>query len=341
MEMSTNVSGTLTSPQDDSSDTTFFVNIVIGSMGMIGNAFVCFVMLRHRNIFNSTTNKLITHQSFLDFLASFTLVLRRFLVIDPPATVPENFLGSLYCKLWWSEWALYGTYVTSTYNLVAISIERYFATCQPVKHRNMLTNHLLPKIIAAAWLCGWLPQTHILPISYQQGGECHLMWPYPSGQALWGVTAILIDLIIPLTIMVFAYTKVVLELRRRSKARAGDNNKEAKNMLSRANKNVTKTLVVVGVFFAICWTPTEINYLLYNLGLHEDFSISSAVHEVIGAVVVVNLCINPFIYCFTYERFQNQAKKMVFGRCQRTVNRVDITNGSTRQEANAQHNEQE
>ncbi len=139
-----------------------------------------------------------------------------------------------------------------------------------------------------------------------------------------------------MTVMIFAYTKIILELRRRSRARVDDNNQDARNMLSRANKNVTKTLLVVVIFFAVCWTPTEIYYMFLNLGAIE-VSVYNATLPIFSAVVVVNLCINPFIYCFTYERFQKQAKKMVFGRCQRTVNPVDTTSVSTRQEADAHH----
>ena len=323
-------------PQNSFNYTAFYASIFVGSLGMIGNAFVCLVMLRYRSVFISTTNKLIIHQSIVDFLGAFVFILRQLLVISPPAIVPDNVLGSVYCKVWWSPFLQYSVFITSSYNLVAISLERYYATCQPVKHRSMFSNNRLKMVILIAWLCGSLPTAHNFPISHQTNGVCGVYWPSSAFRAVVGFLVFVRDLVIPLAIMVFAYTKIILELRRRSKARDDDNNQDARNMLSRANKNVIKTLLVVVIFFAVCWTPTEIYYMVFNLGLIEVFAFNAAL-PLFSTVVVVNLCINPFIYCFTYERFQKQAKKMIFSGRLRNINRVDTTSGSTRQEASAQH----
>ena len=334
IEMST-VSSRTSEPQDNSGSTAFYAYIILGSLGVIGNASVCLVMLRYRNVFNSSTNKLIIHQSFVDFLASLVFLLRRFLIISPPAVVPDNILGSLYCKLWWSEWPQYGMFVASTYNLVAISLERYLATCQPVRHRNMFSMLRLKLIMAASWVCGLIPELHNLVLVYEVNNTCDVFWLSFASQAGLGVFIFLKDLIIPITIIIFAYSKIIFEIRKRSKARVCDNNRDAQKMLSKANKNVTKTLLLVAVLFAICWIPTEISYIMYNLGVNP---LNSTVFEAMGAIVVVNLCVNPFIYCFTYERFQTQVKKMVCGGCQPRGNQVDvITDGSTRHDANEQH----
>ena len=322
--------------QDDSSNVAFYVYIVLGVLGMIGNAFVCVVMMRYRSVFNSTTNKLIIHQSMVDFLGSFVFILGRTLLITSPEKVPDSILGSVYCKLWWSEFPQYGMLITSTYNLAAISLERYLATCKPVKHRNMFSsNRQLKLIIATVWICGWLPEFHLLPVAYQVAGTCDAIWPSPTFQALAGFLIFIAEFSLPLAIIIFAYTKIILELYKRSKARVGDAN-QARNMLSKANKNVTKTLLVVAISYIICWTPTEVDYLLYNLELNNNFVDAS----IWRGIVLLNVCINPFIYCFTYERFQKQLKKMVCGGCQRNrINHVDTTSGSLRQAANTQHTE--
>ena len=311
-----------------------YVNTFLGLLGLIGNAFVSLVMLRNRKVFNSVTNKLIIHQSIVDFLASFLFILQQFLKISP-GTVPDNILGSLYCKLWSSELLKYTVFVTSSYNLVAISIERYYATCKPVRHRNMFTTCRLKMIMATAWICGLISTGHILFSWFQSHSTCVPLWSSPVVQSVIICQSVATSLLIPLFIMTIAYVKIILELRRRSRARANDNNQDARNMLSRAEKNVTKTLLLVVIFFAICWTPGSVNYLLFNFGIFDPSSFSS-VSAIFSTIVFVNLCINPFIYCFTYERFQKQVKKMVCGR-QRNINQVGTTSGSTRQDTNAQH----
>ena len=307
--------------QDNSAIVSFYLSITLGLLGVIGNAFVCLVMLRYPKVFNSTTNRLIIHQSVVDLLSSIVFLLRKYLVIT---TVPDTTLGSLYCRLWWSDWPQYGMFVTSTYNLVAISIERYIATCHPVSHRNLFSTSWLKLIMVAAWMSGWITQAHLIPNSFRVDDACNLSWSNPALQAVVGIFIFLLELIIPLAVIIFTYSKIIVELHRRSKVRAGDNNQDARNMLSKANKNVTKTLLLVAVFFAICWIPADVSYLIFNLGLNVDF-VDSTVNVIMGAMVVVNICVNPFIYCFTYERFQKQAKKMVFGTCVGSVNRVGAT----------------
>ncbi len=184
-------------PQESSGYTAFYLSIFVGSLGLIGNAFVCLVMLRYRSVFNSTTNKLIIHQSVVDFLGALVSVLRQLLVILPPAIVPDNILGSVYCKLWWSPFLQYSLFITSSYNLVAISIERYYATCRPVKHRTTFSNRRLKMVILIAWLCGSVPTTHTIPISHQTNGGCGISWPSPAFQAVGGFLVFVRDLVIP------------------------------------------------------------------------------------------------------------------------------------------------
>ncbi|XP_022084727.1 delta-type opioid receptor-like [Acanthaster planci] len=278
-------------------------------------------MLRYRTVFSSTTNKLILHQSAVDLVASLVFFVRRVLEVSSPVT--DNAAGSLYCKLWWSEWPIYGMFVTSTYNTVAISVERYFAVCHPVKHRNMLSSYCLKSVVLAVWLCGWLPEAHLVPISHHSKNSCDISWPSPTVQAVGGVIILVYELVIPLSVMVFSYSKVILELRKRSNARMRNNNNEAQNMMSKANKNVTKTLIVVAIFFALCWIPNNVNYTLFNLGLHVD-SYDGTLTQATGATVLLNMCINPFIYCFAYDRFQKQVRELVSSTCRCRNNQVSI-----------------
>ncbi len=336
MEISTVSGPTTDAPRASSNDAAFYLYLTLGSLGLIGNAFVCLVMIRYRNVFNSSTNKLIIHQSLVDFLASLVFILRRCLVISP-GNVPQNTLGSFYCRLWLPAIPQFGLFITSSYNLVAISIERYYATCQPVRHRNLFPGSRLKMIMAAVWMCGWVPEFHVIFTAQRVAGDCYHIWPSYASQTVGGFLVFLIELIIPIAVIIFAYTKIILELRKRSRARAEDNNQDARNMLSRANKNVTKTLLVVVVFFGICWTPASINYLLFNLGINELLVLNIVSP---ASFLTVNMCTNPIIYCFTYERFQKQAKKMMCRGCRHNVNRVDATGGLIMHVTNAQHTAQ-
>ncbi|XP_033641660.1 nociceptin receptor-like [Asterias rubens] len=296
----------------------------MGSLGILGNGFVCFVMLRYRKVFNSTTNKLIIHQSCVDLIGSCVFLVGRFAHMG---VVPDSFLGRLYCHVWWSEWPQYAMFVTSTWNLVAISVERYLAICRPVWYRNVFTPRRLKLVFLGVWMMGWVQDSHLAMVTHYDSKilGCDFSWPSSEIRAVGGVLVFLHEFVIPMVIMVSSYSLIIRKLRQRAQAHGRDNNTSAQETFSKANRNVTQTVVLLTVSFFICWGPTETNYLLINLGLHQPVNIYEDIYyRVTGGIVVINLCISPFIYCFTYERFQKQVKEMVGRR----TRRVDDTSGS-------------
>ncbi|XP_033641662.1 mu-type opioid receptor-like [Asterias rubens] len=306
-------------------DGQLFFYYTLSSLGILGNGFVCFVMLRYRKVFNSTTNKLIIHQSCLDLIGSCVFLVERFAHMG---VVPDSFLGRLYCHVWWSEWPQYGMFVASTWNLVAISVERYLAICRPVWYRNVFTPRRLKLVMMTAWMMGWVEAAHLLVVCFYDSEVlgCNVSWFSSEIQAVAGVLVFLHELVVPMSIMVLCYSLIIWKLRQRAQAHGRDNNTSAQETFSKANRNVTQTVVLVTIFFFICWSPTETNYLLFNLSVYQPVNLYEDIfYRVTGGIVVINLCINPLIYCFTYERFQKQLKEMVGRR----TRRVEDTSNST------------
>ncbi|XP_022098631.1 prolactin-releasing peptide receptor-like [Acanthaster planci] len=64
--------------------------------------------------------------------------------------------------------------------------------------------------------------------------------------------------------------------------------------LKRAWSNILKTLLIVSVIYAICWTPSEVNVFLFNLCVEVDFTSPVIFYLMIG-MVSLNCCLNPFI----------------------------------------------
>ncbi|XP_033624695.1 thyrotropin-releasing hormone receptor-like [Asterias rubens] len=89
-------------------------NVAIGCSAILGNGLVIFVMTVRHKQFSSFTNRLIRHQSIIDFVSG----------------------------------------VASTYNLVVISLERFLATCHPVKHRNYCSLFKIKVSMCVAWIIG-------------------------------------------------------------------------------------------------------------------------------------------------------------------------------------------
>ena len=63
-------------------------------------------------------------QSFLDFSASFILLLLTITVRDAYSVHSSGILGSVECRLWNTEFILWGLFLCSTWNIVSLTFER-------------------------------------------------------------------------------------------------------------------------------------------------------------------------------------------------------------------------
>jgi hypothetical protein len=76
----------------------------------------------------------------------------------------------------------------------------------------------------------------------------------------------------------------------------------ARNNKQRAQRNLTKTLVLVVAGFVACWSPNQWYYLLHNLGL--SLPMGGPIYDLTTALVCVNCCVNCFIYTANYDEFR-------------------------------------
>ena len=287
---------------------------IIGCLGILGNSLVCVVFLSRRQAFSSVTNMLILNQSIIDLLDSIVFLILRF----GPRHMPSNAFGEILCRFWYNEYVLWSLFICSTVNLVFVSLERYFAICHPVKHRSMLRPSLPKYVIGFIWMTGFVYQIYWVAVQVFDNGDCYPNWRSTGVQRFMGLILFSCEYLLPLTIMTFSYMNIIMMLRRRT---AGDRKKQV-SIFQRAKKNVTITLCLVFVSYVVCWTPTECTYILYNMGYHYDFS--STTHDVIVVLVLCNMIVNPFIYGFKYEHFQQQFKRLFCSCCE--TNRIGDTN---------------
>ncbi|XP_071809746.1 galanin receptor type 1-like [Asterias amurensis] len=274
---------------------------IIGCLGILGNLLVCTVFLMRRKVFSSTTNLLILNQSTIDLADSIFYLVLRF---GPQLSEQgDNIWGELACRIWYSEYVIWSLFVASTVNLLFVSLERYFAICHAVKHRKIFTTRRANIGRVVVWIIGFSYQSYWAALHTLEDGKCYAHWPTPTIQKIGGVFFFTCEYLIPLIIMSFSYANIVIMLRRKSKR----DNKEV-NTFQRAKRNVTVTLCVVFLSYSVCWTPTEIAYLLYNLG--GDYDFESVLHRIFTALVLGNMCVNPIIYVFKYERFQVELRRI-------------------------------
>lgn len=179
-------------------------------------------------------------------------------------------------------------------------------------HRTSFTKRRALFLLVSVWVIGLgFNAGYMIPTAIvgKDGKTCHIYenWPSDNFRKVFGVCMTTVQFFIPLTILIYAYVRIVYVL----KAVRNIHEKNEGSRQSRyhhAQKNTIKTLAIVAMSFVLCWSWNQIYYTMMNLGFPTDFA--SPFYHFTVICVFLNCCINPFIYVVQYERFQIAMKEM-------------------------------
>ncbi|XP_074517990.1 cholecystokinin receptor type A [Halichoeres trimaculatus] len=207
-------------PLPERKDIDQTVRIVLYSfiflLSVLGNSLIIAVLVRNRRM-RTVTNLFLLSLSVSDLMVA--------LVCIPFTLIPnlmKNFIfGTVICKL---VMYLMGVSVSvSTFNLVAISLERYSAICNPLISRTWQTKSHAAKVITATWVASFilmLPypiSSTLIPFTRPNkspGHMCRLIWSNGVIQQSWYISLLLLLFLIPGIVMTIAYGLISLELYR-------------------------------------------------------------------------------------------------------------------------------
>ncbi|ELT87477.1 hypothetical protein CAPTEDRAFT_113077 [Capitella teleta] len=276
----------------------------IGTVGFLGNLMVVVIIGTSKSMRKTTTNRFIMHQSCCDGTVAVILMLST--LFEDDGRKLSGIADEIYCRLWLTKTFLWGSLVTSTYNLVTMTLERYLSIVHPILHKNRWNKKVFIACICMVWVLGFgYNLAFMVPSTVIIGGDCNLYYKWPSveTQQGQGIFTIVFQFFIPLIVLIVCYSRMALILKGKIQPTDDANNKASKNM-ARARRNVIKTLILVGVSFVLCWIWNQILFVLFNLGFPVNFN-GNFYHFTVVAVFC-NCCINPFIYIIKYEQFQRK-----------------------------------
>ncbi len=202
--------------EQNSSDENIAATVysIIGCIGVIDNGFVLAIMVLYKPLTTRLNNLYIINQSVIDLLSSVLLLV----------TLPDRFYsvdffgisGELYCRLWRNKLFLWGCLLSSTYNTVAISVDRYIAVVNPLWYKTSMTKGKVYIGIGLAWVVG---MCFYLPLGVGTSGvmdaKCVQWGIFPDKTTLGVVSTIdlLITFPVPVFIMIVAYTRMIVVIK--------------------------------------------------------------------------------------------------------------------------------
>ena len=303
------------------SDALQWVYYSVGAFGVVGNGFVVVVMSSSRPLRRRSANIIIINQSAIDGLASLFFI---------AVAVPYGGVRSeIMCKLWLNRWPLWCLLVASTFNILFLALERHLAIIYALWHRSFFTKNKIIKLVLVPWVFGFsFNSTFAIPSTVFINETCltYKKWPSDSVQITFGVFLIFIEYIMPIALQIFLYGRIVCALRHRvrrgpsvscSVSTSGDLQPatRANQHWSRAQTNSVKTAMIVSITFGVCWASDQIYFLVYLLSGSKYYDVKYFSYALI--LIMINCCINPFIYALQYESFQRGVQNLFYGCCGR------------------------
>ena len=96
---------------------------------------------------------------------------------------------------------------------------------------------------------------------------CMETWPYPSLHLVYSILLMLVQFVIPITVILVTHTKIIGIVRQRTQSVSSFRNSNRAEVTIRKNKKTTQILLIIAGMFGIHWLP----YHIYTIGIHSIF----------------------------------------------------------------------
>uniref|UniRef100_A0A665V0A1 G-protein coupled receptors family 1 profile domain-containing protein n=1 Tax=Echeneis naucrates TaxID=173247 RepID=A0A665V0A1_ECHNA len=226
----------------------------------------------------------------------------------------------LFCKVRGSFDVTLST--ASILNLCCISIDRYYAVCQPLTYRNKINDGVILLMVLVSWGLAALIGIGIIIAGFNHGKceeSCLL-------DALISTTlACIFSFYIPVIIMLCIYLKIFLVAQKQ--ARSIQSTKSGATV-SKMEKKATKTLATVLGVFLLCWTPFFLCIVFQPLTYNKcpnvciiDVSLANILGPILSFYlpVIIMLC----IYLKIFLVAQKQARSIQSTKSGATVSKME------------------
>nr|XP_033795422.1 trace amine-associated receptor 1-like [Geotrypetes seraphini] len=289
-------------------------------MTVAGNL-VVIISISHFKQLHNPTNYLILSMATIDLLLG-SLVMPYSMVRSVEHCW---YFGKLFCKVHTSIDIMLST--ASIFHLSFISIDRYYAVCDPLRYKTKMNKCIIFSMILVSWI---IPAIFAFIMVFLElnikGAEEHFhnyidcvggCYIFFTKTAV--VVSSMISFYIPGFVMLCIYWKIYLIARRQARSIKDVTSQfqcqsrfGGKHQISRSReRKAAKTLGIVMGVFLICWSP-------FFICIVTDPFLSYTLPPILIDALVwfgyLNSTFNPLVYAFFYMWFRKALKMIMVGK---------------------------
>lgn len=194
----------------------------------------------------------------------------------------------------------------SIMNLCCISLDRYYAVCQPLTYKTRINQNVVAAMIVISWGVSALIGISVI-VAGLNNNECEDVCLIDVLMA--NTIGPILSFYLPVVIILCIYLKIFLVAQRQ--ARSIQSSMMPGETVSKMERKATKTLATVLGAFLFCWSPFF--FCITFLPLTSS-SVPVPVIETLNWLTLSNSMLNPFIYAFFYSWFRSAFKMIVSGK---------------------------
>nr|XP_043905151.1 trace amine-associated receptor 4-like [Solea senegalensis] len=197
---------------------------------------------------------------------------------------------------------------SSIWSLCFISVDRYYAVCQPLRYRIKINVRVVEIMILVSWTIATLNgiiSTLKAPDKGQRN-RCVLFQPKTQSAV---VVTVFIAFGIPAILMFAIYLKILMVAQKQ--ARSILNMDKSGANVSKMERKATKTLAIVVGIFLMSWTPYFLSISFHPL---SNYTIPLHVLQSFKWLGWSNSMFNPFVYGFFYSWFRSAFRMIITGK---------------------------
>ena len=287
-------------------------------LGFIANLITLVILIIYKTEFPDIGRTLLKNQAIADSLVCVMAV--GLFVQEFRWTSGFKEFDFLLCQAWHSQAIFWGCVLVSIWNLVFIAADRLVKISYPFKYRCIQQSHIYITFAFIILLCVLCSVPCYFQARYDyEDGKCKDQYYFLSEKfsllmAYYGKFWFAVGYVIPTTCFIILYTKIIWGLRKLNKSsqkmRHLNRLKQRKICtLTIADKELTKTSIIVTAVFFITMSAENWRYFLGRIGI---ICYEKNTFQLIFGVFLasINSCANPFIYAISLPCFQRSLKRI-------------------------------